>query len=72
MKVTLEKRDSALQLEIKDSGEGFDPQEKTGGLGLVSMAERARLVQGVLSVESALGVGTTVRVDVPFPPEKES
>jgi two-component system CheB/CheR fusion protein len=71
VKVALEAGGSALHLEIKDSGEGFDMQEKTGGLGLVSMAERARLVQGVFSVESALGVGTTIRVDVPLPPYKE-
>lgn len=71
VKVTLEARDSALHLEIKDSGEGFDMQEKSKGLGLVSMAERARLVQGVFSIDSALGVGTTVRVDVPLPPDKE-
>jgi len=67
VKVSLEGSDSGLRLEIKDSGEGFDVQETSRGLGLVSMAERARLVQGVFSIESALGVGTTVRVDVPLP-----
>lgn len=71
VKVTLERTDSMLRLEIKDSGEGFDMNERSGGLGLVSMAERARLVQGVFTVESALGVGTTIRVDVPLPAEKE-
>lgn len=71
VKVGLEHNDSTLRLEIKDSGEGFDAQERSGGLGLISMAERARLVQGVFSVDSALGVGTTVRVDVPLPREKD-
>jgi two-component system CheB/CheR fusion protein len=67
VKVSLEGSDSRLRLEIKDSGEGFDMHETNRGLGLVSMAERARLVQGVFSIESALGAGTTIRVDVPLP-----
>jgi two-component system CheB/CheR fusion protein len=67
VKVSLEGSDSRLRLEIKDSGEGFDMHETNTGLGLVSMAERARLVQGVFSIESALGAGTTIRVDVPLP-----
>lgn len=66
--MALERNDSNLHLETKDSGEGFVPQERGGGLGLVSMAERARLVQGALSIESALGVGATIRVDVPLLP----
>jgi two-component system CheB/CheR fusion protein len=71
VKVNLEGSDSRLRLEVKDSGEGFDLHENNGGLGLVSMAERARLVQGAFSIESALGVGTTVRVDVPVPSASE-
>lgn len=72
VKVSLEAFDARLRLEIKDSGEGFDTQETNRGLGLVSMSERARLAQGVFSIESALGVGTTVRVDVPLPAAGET
>lgn len=67
VKVTLEKRGQRLLLEVKDLGEGFDINDRNRGLGLVIMAERARLVQGLFSLESSLGHGTTVRVEVPLP-----
>jgi two-component system, chemotaxis family, CheB/CheR fusion protein len=66
-KVTLEGSDSRLRLEVADFGEGFDIQERRGGLGLISMEERARLVGGTFAVQSALGKGTTVTVEVPLP-----
>jgi two-component system CheB/CheR fusion protein len=69
VKITLEGISSGIRLKIKDFGEGFDIHERGSGLGLVSMAERARLVQGSFAVESALGAGTTVTVEVPLPPE---
>jgi signal transduction histidine kinase len=37
----------------------------SGGLGLVGMAERARLVGGELDVRSAPGGGTTITLRVP-------
>ncbi len=68
VKVLLEAQGASLHLEIRDFGIGFD-QETEGerrGLGIVSMKERARLAHGKLSVQSALGEGTTVTVDLPL------
>ncbi|HEY1945991.1 MAG TPA: CheR family methyltransferase [Bryobacteraceae bacterium] len=69
VKITLDGVSSGLRLKIKDFGEGFDMHERGGGLGLISMAERAHLVQGSFAVESALGAGTTITVEAPLPPE---
>jgi two-component system sensor histidine kinase UhpB len=55
-----------LRLDIADFGDGFDPQGVPNGLGLISMAERARLVHGTFHVESAAGRGTTVSVELPL------
>ena len=54
--------------EIHDSGIGFDPVEaiKGRGLGLTSMKERLKLVDGELSIESQLRAGTTIHVRVPL------
>jgi PAS domain S-box-containing protein len=53
-------------LAIKDAGSGFEPgSAKKGGLGLISMEERVRLVNGRLSIRSAPAQGTTVEVFVP-------
>ncbi len=52
-----------LVLTVHDNGSGFEHGE-TRGLGLVSMRDRAESVGGRMSVESAPGRGTTVRVEV--------
>jgi len=49
-------------LTIADDGIGFDTLRKHRGHGLLSMEERARLLAGDLEIESAPGVGTTVRL----------
>jgi signal transduction histidine kinase len=56
-----------LELEVRDDGEGFDPQaaeqrrEADASLGLVGMRQRARDAGGELTIRSAPGQGTTVR-----------
>jgi len=52
-----------LSLTVQDDGVGFE-QGGTRGLGLVSMRDRAESVGGVMTVSSAPGQGTTVRVEV--------
>jgi signal transduction histidine kinase len=56
--------DSRVELEVADNGAGFDPQAVAGrgGLGLVSMRERAERLGGSLTVESAPGEGTRIKV----------
>lgn len=57
-----------LILSIKDDGRGFDSGDArhAAGLGLISMAERARLVEGHYVLFSSPGGGTTIRVTVPL------
>ena len=56
-----------LKLTIEDRGPGFDPGSvrSRGGLGLVSMGERVRLVGGTLAVSSRPGEGTSITVRIP-------
>jgi PAS domain S-box-containing protein len=65
--VVLRQMDGGLLLAVRDDGVGFDPDEPRGrgSLGLVSMRERLRLVNGTLDVESAPGHGTAVVAWVP-------
>ena len=56
----------ATELSIRDDGHGFQlATARPGGLGLGGMAERARLVGGELTLDSAPGTGTTVTLRVP-------
>ena len=57
----------AITLEITDSGIGFDPARlHRGGLGLISMRERAAIVNGQMAIDAAPGRGTRVTVTIPF------
>jgi PAS domain S-box-containing protein len=65
--VVLRQVDGGLLLAVRDDGVGFDPDEPRtrGSLGLVSMRERLRLVNGTLDVDSAPGHGTVIVAWVP-------
>jgi signal transduction histidine kinase len=53
-------------MRISDDGVGFDASTKIlGGLGMISMKERLRLVNGELSIWSRPGLGTQVEARVP-------
>jgi len=60
----------SVTLSITDNGQGFAIPEslgdfvRLGRLGILGMQERARLVNGVFSVHSEIGQGTTVTVEV--------
>ena len=60
-----------VALSVKDDGRGFDPEQCPAvdgrdGFGLTGMRERARLLGGALTLESAPGVGTRVEATVPL------
>jgi two-component system sensor histidine kinase UhpB len=57
----------AVTLTVRDDGAGFDPAsvERGGERGIRGMRERAVLVNARLQLDSAPGVGTTVRLTVP-------
>ena len=72
--VTLTLAGGMIVAEIRDEGCGFElsdpaeaPKEGHVGVGLAGMRERAELVGGSLTVQSAPGEGTTVRAAVPQP-----
>ncbi len=60
-----------LHLSIRDNGDGFDMMlaRAKGGLGLISMQERVRLVQGKFSLETQPGHGVHLSVTAPLPSE---
>jgi signal transduction histidine kinase len=65
MQVTVDKR--SLTMLINDAGRGFDSNAANAnarGLGLISMAERARLAEGQFEIQSQPGQGTAVRVTI--------
>lgn len=67
--VTLACRDGGgASLEVADDGVGFDVERTRRGsrrLGLGSMRDRAEAARGNLTIRSAPGRGTTVRLELP-------
>ncbi len=69
--ITVEGSSDGIRLSVHDNGAGFNQTAAPvrHGLGIISMKERVRLVQGELSIHSQPGDGTTVSVFVPLSEE---
>lgn len=66
--VSLKRVSDSLELRVSDSGKGFDVEtfKQDGGLGLISIEERLRLLRGDCEISSAPGRGTTLVARVPL------
>jgi PAS domain S-box-containing protein len=74
MEVQLHEESDQIHLTIRDLGKGFDvgAAMKGPGLGLTSMQERVRLVNGTIEIQSKPMGGTTIHVRVPLGSEEFS
>jgi PAS domain S-box-containing protein len=63
-----------LQLEVSDSGRGFDVERarQGSGIGLISAEERVKLMRGTFEVKSVPMSGTTIVVRIPLGGNYES
>lgn len=64
--ILLDISDKDLRLCVSDNGPGFDDSERGTGLGLNIMADRAKLIGGVLTVDTRPGAGTRITCMVPY------
>ena len=73
-KVQLREDSGEIHLIVSDLGKGYDVEAALAGkgLGLTSMRERVRLINGKIVIESKPVGGTTVHVHVPFGLEHRS
>ena len=65
--VTLNRLDDRFEILVRDDGAGFDPSnfakwDGQRGLGLIGMRERALQLAGVVTLDSAPGRGTALRI----------
>ncbi|MDI4647113.1 sensor histidine kinase [Cohnella hashimotonis] len=57
-----------ISVEVQDNGNGFDAEQigrQPGHYGLIGLQERARLLHGKLTIESAREEGTLVKLEAP-------
>lgn len=71
VEMTLRREKDAVALEIHDNGVGFDPASPgQRGVGLTSMASRAREMGASLDIQSSPGQGSRILVRVPASSEE--
>ena len=68
LEIALTGTPAGLDLSIRDNGIGFDLEtaRTKGGLGLIGMQERVRLVDGEFLMETRPGHGVRIEISVPF------
>jgi len=70
--VTVARFNNRLQIVVRDNGIGFYSSSSDGdkdgnsGLGLDSISERVRIINGTYEIESLPGSGTTISINVPL------
>jgi len=62
--VQFKKTADAISLVVRDDGNGFDPLNAKQGQGMQILQERAAIIPGRLSIVSAPGLGTEVRLAI--------
>src|SRR6201996_4002094 len=76
VQLTLSYAGDTLLLDVADDGTGFDPRaaatagsqaaDGSSGYGLAGMKQRLARIDGTLTIESAVGSGTTINATVPL------
>ncbi|MBC7979180.1 MAG: PAS domain S-box protein [Armatimonadetes bacterium] len=74
VEISIQRLADGTSLEITDDGQGFEVEEiihanKSNRLGMLGMRERAEMVGGMFSVDSAPGKPTTIRVTIKTEPK---
>jgi two-component system sensor histidine kinase DegS len=65
--VKLEIQRNQITVVVKDNGKGFNIEEiKEKSFGLIGMRERIEILEGQISIDSKLGVGTTILMKIPL------
>ena len=71
IEMMLSGNDEYVELVVQDDGRGFDPDMvaqigEGQHFGLTGMNERAKLLGGIISIQSALGAGTRIAARAPY------
>lgn len=64
--IAINNEDGSIKLCITDNGKGFDTSQSKIGLGLTNIKNRTELFGGIMSVQTALGKGCKLNIDIPL------
>jgi len=71
VKVSIQKLQDSIRMEIHDNGKSFDVErvlfaKRHKRLGLLGSRERVEMVGGIFGVESSPGKGTAISAEIPI------
>ncbi|MGL4880596.1 MAG: sensor histidine kinase [Waterburya sp.] len=66
VKISLQLITNYLEVQVKDNGMGFDPQDNTTGFGIQGMRERTTALRGKFNLVSFPGKGCQITVTIPL------
>lgn len=66
--VQILKLSSILNVQLEDDGNGFEKTKQSKGLGLNNINSRVHSLGGTIDIDSALGRGTSVNIEIPINP----
>jgi len=66
IEVQIMKNENLINLSVDDNGKGFNPTQIARGLGLKNIEERVKSLNGKVNIESTIGNGTSIMVEVPI------
>jgi signal transduction histidine kinase len=64
--ITILDEDDNVEVEITDTGRGFDTAASQNGSGLANMTDRIGALGGAVTVTSSIGHGSVIRCNVPL------
>jgi len=59
-------RDEKIILMMEDNGKGFNVNGHKDGYGLHNLDARTKLMKGTMTIDSQLGKGTSVLIEIPY------
>ncbi|PSK92598.1 sensor histidine kinase [Taibaiella chishuiensis] len=62
--IKMDYTDTALNISVRDNGNGFDMQQTGKGVGILNMEHRSKLIGCTLSITSTPGKGTQIGITV--------
>ncbi len=62
--LSINRHEAALIIVLEDDGIGFDVNTQKGGIGLKNIRERVMSINGKLTIDSVLGQGTSVIIEI--------
>lgn len=69
--ITFSFMENIFVMDISDDGLGFEPSKIKNGFGMKTMRDRAKELNGTLTIESERGTGTAIAVSIPISEEND-